>query len=150
MQGTKKQSNEFEELVKNISEGLKYSSVEELNRAIVKHLNQSGDKRDEKFWIIDQVCIEHGVSRMVLMRSAERGAVTRGRALAYCLLHDLLDLSQAHIAKAVFNKSPRIVHNAISYFRSINLDIEEDRKFKERYDKINSKFITYMKKKSND
>lgn len=150
MQGTKGQSKQLEKIVKNIAEGLQHVSQKELSKAIFTRLSQSGDKHDAKFWIIDQVCIEHGLSRMVLMRSAERGVIVKARALAFCLLYDLLNLQQAHIARGIFNKSPRIVHKAISYFRSINLDIEEDRKFKECYDKISGKFTIYMKKQSND
>lgn len=139
---------ELESLLKHITSGLKNHSIKELNAALVEVLAKKGINTQEKHWIIDEVSKEYGITRHVLINSNEYGMVTTARKLAYCLLHDLLGLSQRHIALNIFKKTPRIVHLAIDYYRNINIEIDEDKIFKDRFEKINLKFIEYINQKT--
>lgn len=137
---------ELESLLKNISIGLKSHNIKELNAALVEVLNKKGTSHVEKFWIMDAVCQNYGITRHVLIHSKEYGEVTKARRLTYCLLHDLLGLSQRHIAITIFKKTPKTVHTAIDYLRNLNDNIEEDRIFKDNFDSINIKYIEFISK----
>lgn len=140
------EKKELQELIYNISKGLKTYSVKELNEAIIQLLNKKGSKNQEINFIVDQVCNKYGITRRALFHSQEHGDNTEARRLCYCLLHDCLALSQRYIAIRLFKKSPARVNEAIRYMSSINLDISIDRKFRERYDAINMNFIKFINK----
>lgn len=141
---------ELELLLHNISRGLKRYSIKELNIAISELLEKSSHgKHEEIDFLLNQVCTQYNITRRILKNSREHGEVAVARKLSYCLLHDLLGLRQRYIAINLFDRTPRAVFLGITYFRNLNPKIEDDRTFKERYDKLNKLFIEYIAKKNN-
>lgn len=142
---------DFTELFKNIEQGLKVYSVQELNDALKCELRKREDKLEKTYFVLDEVCALYGITRRTLQYSQKRGLIKEARKLAACVLHYNLGLGQRHIAIRIFSQK---YHNSISTslreFKGLNDQFKADREFKEKYEGIQRKLLLFLKKDVSD
>jgi len=96
------ENKDFENLLKNIQEGLKIYSVKELNEAIIKALNKKHDKTLEIDYVLTLVATKYGISIKTLKQKNARGKILEAKQISYCLLNQNLGLSIRYIAEKIF------------------------------------------------
>ena len=140
------ENKEIVTLLKNIQEGLKHYTPEELNNALVQVLKKKHDKAPEIDFVLRSVADKFQISRRTLIKSSARGEIQQARQLAYCLLNLNLGLSIRHIAKKVFIKK---YHNsvavAIKYYRNCDTKIPSEKVFLAKYEELKDGLIEYTK-----
>lgn len=134
-------NREIENLLKNIQEGLKKFSVKELNSAIIKILNKKEDKTREIDYVLNAVCNEYSISRSTLKNKNVRGTLQEAKQITYCLLHFNLGLSIRYIANRVFDNWPTSVSIGIQRYKKADITHKEDKKFVDKYVKLEKKLI---------
>lgn len=144
-------NKEIVTLLKNIQEGLKHYTPEELNDALVKVLSEKHDKAPEIDFILSSVASKYDISRRTLLKSSARGEIQQARTLAYCLLHINLGLSIRHIAQKIFVKK---YHNsvavAIKYYRNCDQKIPSERDFLQKYEALKIDLIRFIQDQNNN
>lgn len=142
---------EIMELFKNLQRGIKKYTVKELNGALQQVLNNV-DQEDKQLQItvaLNAVCNEYEITRHELIYSTARGDMKQAKNIAYCLLHNELDLPIRYIAKNVFFlKWHNSVGIAIRYSKSLNPNIKPDREFKERMENTKVRMIQMLQSKN--
>ena len=139
------QNKDFENLLDNLQKCLKTYSVKELNDALVTIFSKKQDNSLEVNFVLDEVAKEYSISKRTLIHSKARGNTQEAREVAYCLLNLNLGITLRHIGNRIFLKG---AHNgvvrALDKFRKLNMEVKQDREFKERYEKIQQKLANFI------
>lgn len=144
-------NNDLEKLLRNIQEGLKRYTLEELNEAMVTVLNNKHDKHEETNFVLDKVCEMYSISRRTLVYSVARGQIKVARRLASCLLYYNVGLSHRFIAARVFFcKYHNGISSGIRAFENLNDKVKADREFKGRYEQVQHQLLEFLNKKNAD
>ena len=141
-------------LIKSLQKGLKQYTLKEFNEAINSVISPTdSEKSKEKHisLILDLICEEYGLTKRELIHGKAKGInkseVQKARNVAYCLLHFNLKLPIRYIANKVFLlKWHNSVGVAIQYYNKLNCDIQPDKEFKEKFEKIQESVISKLKK----
>jgi chromosomal replication initiation ATPase DnaA len=137
-------------LLKNIQQGLKKYSVNELNDAIVKALNDKHDKSEEIDYVMTIVCNEFKVSQYALINMKKRGALQEAKQIAYCLLYYNVGLSIRDIANNIFFNWHTSVANGIRRFKKSDVQHKQDKEFIERYIELRGKLLLFIKQQNKE
>ncbi len=137
-------------LLKNIQSGLKLYSPDDLlsqiNNSIVESLNKKDNNKEYIDLAIQIVCEEYLISKRTLIKSAARGKVQEAKMVSYCLLHCDLDLPIRYISIRVFNRKWHTpVARGITYYKTLNLDIKEQKQFYDTYLRLKNKLMQKLK-----
>ena len=133
---------EIKKLLKNIQDGLKLYSLQELNEAIVNSLNTKHDKTTEIEYVLNLVCNEFSITKAAIKSVNIRGTLQDAKQIAYCLLHFNLGLSIRHISERVFFNSHTSVANGIMKLKNANILLKQDKEFVDKYNALQQKLIT--------
>ncbi len=131
-------------LLKNIQQGLKKYSVNELNDAIVKALSNSHDKSEEIKYVITIVCNEFKVSEFALKNMKKRGALQEAKQIAYCLLYFNVGLSIRDISDNIFFNWHTSVANGIRRFKKSDIQHKQDKEFLDKYTLLRNKLLLFI------
>lgn len=135
-------NKEIESLLKNIQEGLKKYTVQELNTAIVSFLNSKHDKTQEIDFVLKIVCDEFQISKKILKSSKNaRGVLQEAKQIAYCLLHFNIGLSIRYISDRIFFNGHTSVFIGVQKFKNADHEHKADKVFIETYNKLQTKLI---------
>jgi len=139
------QNKDFENLLDNLQRCLKTYSVKELNDALVTFFSKKQDNSLEINFVLEEVAKEYSISKRTLIHSTARGNTQEAREVAYCLLNLNLGITLRHIGNRIFLKG---AHNgvvrALDKFRKLNMEVKQDREFKEMYEKIQQKLANFI------
>jgi len=128
-------------LLKNISNGLKYLSVDELNKAITEILVKKKEKKEDLEILYVIVCKEFSVSRKAFLEKYSRGNIYNAKITLYVIMNTHLGMSKRSIAKH-FLVLPNSVNVGISIFEKLNPErFKEDAIFQKKYHKCLSNFL---------
>lgn len=149
--GNMSEKEEVLRLIKSLQKGLKQFTLKEFNEAINSVINPpiENEKSKEKHiaLILDLICEEYSITRQELTYGRAKGDVQKARSIAYCILHFNLKLPIRYIAnKVFFLKWHNSVGVAIQYYNNLNCDIQPDKEFKEKLEKIQTSAISKLKK----
>lgn len=144
------EKKELEVFFKNIQQGLKKFTLQEINDSFHSLLQNKEDKQKDKQkeieLVLDTVCKEYGITKDFLIKGKAKGFLQEARNVSYCILHIDLGLSIRYIAKNVFFLDwHNSVGIAIKYYKELNLDIVPDKKFKEKLEKVKNKIVLKTK-----
>ena len=131
-------------LLKNIQQGLKKYSVNELNDAIVKALGEKHDKSDEIKYVMTIVCNEFKVSEFALINMKKRGSLQEAKQIAYCLLYYNVGLSIRDIAHNIFYNWHTSVANGIRRYKKSDEQHKQDKQFLDRYISLRKKLLVFI------
>lgn len=141
--------NNLAQLFKTLQKALGSHSVSDITEAVSSYLSKKDDKNEEIHYVLEIVCEEFRISRRVLRESKLKGDVTVARNLVYCILHNELHLPIRYIATTVIpRKGWTAPFNAVSYYKSLNVEVKVDREFKEKYDRLVMKLGEFIKTKN--
>lgn len=137
------EKQQVQTLLKHIQDGLKLLDLEELNNTLSVAL-------EPKFSIVENskvenllcfVCAEFKITKSELINCKKRTLdLFQAKTISYCLLNTELKMPIRKISKKVFNsKSHTSVVNALNYYKNLNLNIPNDKKFLEKYNAIKLK-----------
>jgi len=143
-------NTEIETLLKNIQQGLKRYSVNELNDAIVKALSNNNDKSEETKYVMSIVCNEFKVSEFALINMKRRGYLQEAKQIAYCLLYFNLGLSIRDISQNIFFNWHTSVANGIKRFKKLDVQHKQDKQFSEKYTRLRNKLLLFMKEQNKE
>lgn len=130
-------------LLKNLQNGLKTHSVEELNAAITVAINNREDKKADIDYVLNLVANAYNISIKTLMSNG-RGKIVDAKQTAYCLLHINLGLSIRYIAKCVFFNWHTSVFTGIKRLKSANPKVKSDAEFINVYDRLRLQLEKYI------
>ena len=142
-------NTQIETLLKNIQQGLKKYSVNELNVALIKALSENHNKSGEIEYLIKLVCEEFDISEYALKHMEMRGKMQDCKHIAFCLLHFHVGLSIRYISRNVFFNGHTSVANGIKRFKKCNLEIKQDKEFLEKYHLLKFKLSLFIKEQTN-
>lgn len=137
-------NHELETLLKNIQQGLKRYSVNELNEAIVKAIGDKNTKSDEIKYVLTIVCNEFDITEFALINSKKRGNLQDAKQIAYCLLYFNIGLSIREIADEIFFNWHTSVAIGINKFKKSDFQHKQDKVFLEKYDKLRTKLMNFI------
>ena len=141
------ENKDFENLLKNIQEGLKMYSVKELNEAIIKALNKKHDKTLEIDYVLTLVCNKYGISIKTLKQKNARGKILEAKQVCYCLLNINLGLSIRYIAEKIFFNWATSVAIGIKRLKmSSGKDLFKNKPFMDNYNALSEELIKYLTK----
>ena len=139
-------NQEIGTLLKNIQEGLKKYSVNELNDAIVRALTNKHHNTEEIEYVISIVCNMFNISEHSLINDNKRGILQEAKQITYCLLYFDVRLSIRYIANSIFLTDWHTsVQKGIKRFKQSDVQIKQDKEFIEKYEKLRSKLILFVK-----
>jgi len=138
---------ELEQLLKNISKGLKKYTIKQLNDGIVSFLEEKDSKASEVKSVLDLVANEYKISVNTLKKSNPRGERTDARHTAYCLMHFSLGLPIRYIASRIFNTWPNSVQIGIKRYQKMNESIKPEKEFLDKYRNIQKELLTLVQNK---
>lgn len=142
----KGQSEEISSLLNSIKKGIKKFGLKNLNDSLEAILDKK-DGIDYVNLIAECVCNEYKITRRNLIHSNNRGDIQEARTIFICLLHFNANLKIRYIAKRIFNRDYHtFVFEAIKRHRGLDEKSIHDRKYKQKYDRIESE----IKLKLND
>jgi len=146
------EKKELEVFFKNIQQGLKKYTLQELNDSIGAIVTNKTDKQKEKKSqiniVVEVICSQFDLTKESLLNGRGKGSIQEARKYAFCILHNDFNLPIRYIAKNVFQLNWHTsVSIAIQYYKSINLDVKSDREFKERLQTIQNKIVEKVKNK---
>jgi chromosomal replication initiation ATPase DnaA len=149
--GNMSEKEEVLRLIKSLQKGLKQFTLKEFNEAISSVINPpiENEKNKEKHisLILDLICEEYALTRQELIYGRAKGDVQKARSIAYCILHFSLKLPIRYIAnKVFFLKWHNSVGVAIQYYKNLNCEIQPDKEFKDKLEKIQASAINKLKK----
>ena len=141
---------DIETLIRNIQQGLKKYSVNELNDAIVKSLTESHDKTDETKYVMSLVCKEFKVSEFALINMKRRGNLQEAKQIAYCLLYFNLGLSVREISEKIFFNWHSSVANGLRRFKKLDEKLKQDKQFIDKYTLLQKKLLLFIKEQNKE
>ena len=141
-------NQDIETLLKNIQQGLKKYSVNELNDAIVKALTDNHDKSEEIKYVMTIVCNEFKVSEYALKNMKKRGSLQEAKQIAYCLLYFNVGLSIREIANNIFFNWHTSVANGIKRFKKSDVQHKQDKAFIDKYIVLRNKLLLFVKEQN--
>jgi hypothetical protein len=128
-------------LLKNISNGLKYLSVEELNKALTEILIKKKEKKEDLAILYQVVCKEYSVSTKAFTEKYSRGNIYNAKITLYVIMNTHLGMSKRSIAKH-FSVLPNSVNAGIQIFDRLEPEkFKEDAVFHKKYHKSLSSFL---------
>ena len=136
-------------LLKNIQQGLKRYSVNELNEAIVKAIGDKNSKAESIKYVLTIVCNEYNISEYALKNMKKRGQITQAKEIAYCLLYYNLGLKIREISNDIFGNCHTSVAIGIKKYNESDIFHPTDKKFIEKYDRLKAKLIKFIEKDKN-
>ena len=142
------QNNHVKLLLKNLQNGLKTHSVEELNAAIAIAINSGDRKKSDIDYVLKLVMKAYKINLKVLIGTHSRGIVIDAKQTAYCLLHLGLGLSIRYIAKKIFYNWSSSVLLGIKRYRNANFKVKTDREFINTYDALKIELDQYITNKN--
>lgn len=131
--------------LKNTEKALRTHSVEELNDALSEVLKDKSDKKQEINFVLDLVANEYKTTRRSLVNSTARGNIQTAKKMAQCLLHFVLGLNTRYIAARIFNRWQNSISKSISYYKTLNLAVQPDKDFNDKYNKLEQIIIQKFK-----
>lgn len=144
------ENKDFENLLKNIQEGLKMYSVKELNEAIIKALNKKHDKTLEVDYILTLVSNKYGISIKSLKQKNARGKILEAKQVCYCLLNQNLGLSIRYIAEKIFfNWATSVAIGIKRQKQSAGKDLFKNKPFMDNYNELQAELIKYITENKN-
>lgn len=146
------EKRELEVFFKNIQQGLKKYTLQELNDSIGQIVNNKTDKQKDKKQqiniVIDVICGDFTISKESLLKGRGKGTIQEARKFAFCILHNDFNVPIRYIAKKVFQLNWHTsVSIAIQYYKTLNLDVKPDREFMERLQIIKNKIVEKINNK---
>jgi len=146
------EKRELEVFFKNIQQGLKKYTLQELNDSLGQIVNNKTDKQKDKKQqisiVVDVICGHFSLSRESLLRGRGKGTIQEARKFAFCILHNDFNVPIRYIAKNVFQLNWHTsVSIAIQYYKTLNLDVKPDREFMERLQIIQNKIVDKINNK---
>lgn len=144
------EKRELDVFFKNIRQGLKKYTLQELNDSIGSIVYNKIDKQKEKKrqinTVIEVICNHFDLTKESLLNGRGKGIIQEARKYAFCILHNDFNLPIRYIAKNIFQLNWHTsVSIAIQNYKTLNLDIKPDREFKERLDIIQNKIVERIK-----
>jgi hypothetical protein len=128
-------------LLRNISNGLKYLSVEELNKAITEILVKKKEKKADLEVLYSVVSKEFSITRKAFLEKYSRGNLYNAKITMYVIMNNHLGLSKRAIAKH-FSVLPNSINTGIQIFDKLNPEkFKEDAIFQKKYHKCLSNFL---------
>lgn len=135
---TDEQPEEVKTLFKNIQKALTtYGSLKSLNTALYTLTANHDGQEDVVKTIVNAVCEEFKINQTTLLRQYSRGKIREAKQVCCCILHFELGFTIRTISKRVFKTEHfTFVFAGISKHRSLNMNEQPDREYKERYDRV--------------
>lgn len=144
------ENKDFENLLKNIQEGLKLYSVKELNEAILKALNKKHDKTLEIDYVLTLVCNKYGITVKSLKQKNARGSILEAKQICYCLLNQNLGLSIRYIAEKIFfNWATSVAIGIKRHKASSGKDLFKNKPFMDNYQELQLELIKFITENKN-
>jgi hypothetical protein len=139
-------NKELQIFFKNLAQGLKKYSLQELNENLSLMVTNKADRERQKAYYIDcvltEICQEFSLTKPELVRGRGKGVVQVARKYAYCILHDDFEIPIRHIAKNVFNLNWHTsVSVVIQYKKTLNMDVKPDREFSEKLEQLKERIL---------
>ena len=146
------EKRELEVFFKNIQQGLKKYTLQELNDSLGVIVNNKTDKQQDKKQqiniVVEVICSHFDLTKESLLRGRGKGTIQEARKYAFCILHNDFQVPIRYIAKKVFQLNWHTsVSIAIQYYKTLNLDVKPDREFKERLQIIQNKIVDKINNK---
>ena len=142
------ENKDFENLLKNIQEGLKVYSIKELNEAIIKALNKKHDKTLEIDYVLTLVATKYGISIKTLKQKNARGKILEAKQICYCLLNQNLGLSIRYIAEKIFfNWATSVAIGIKRYKNNSGKELFKNKPFVDSYNALSEELIKHLTKK---
>jgi chromosomal replication initiation ATPase DnaA len=142
------ENKDFENLLKNIQEGLKVYSIKELNEAIIKALNKKHDKTLEIDYVLTLVATKYGISIKTLKQKNARGKILEAKQISYCLLNQNLGLSIRYIAEKIFfNWATSVAIGIKRYKNNSGKELFKNKPFVDSYNFLSEELIKHLTKK---
>jgi chromosomal replication initiation ATPase DnaA len=133
---------DIELLLRNIQEGLRKYSVQELNEALNKILRKSRDYKPQIEVVLKVVCDEYNIPIIMLHKKNTRGIIQEAKQIACCLIHFNYKLSIRYIAENVFNSNYHTsVANAIKRYKTADIKHKQEGAFIEKYNTLKDKLF---------
>lgn len=137
-------------LLKNISDGLKIFSIQELNQALVEILrkNRSKNVSDVDF-LVSCVCQEMKISRSAVFEKYTRDETYHAKIIIFIIINEHYGWSHRKIAKkfGVFQNSVSV---GIKFYKNLNPEkIKSDKEFLDKYHRCLSVFLEKITKDNN-
>lgn len=136
------ESKDVSVLLKNISDGLKIFSIQELNQALVEILrkNRSKNITDVDFLLM-VICQELKVNKTAIFEKYTRGDIYHAKIILFVIINEHFGWSNRKIA-GQFGVFPNAVNVAIKFYKDLNPDrIKSDKEFLEKYHRCLSVFL---------
>ena len=137
-------NKELELFFKHIQIGLSKYSIKELNEAIISFLSKKSNKNAEIDFVFKIVCEDFNTTTEKLKEKNIRGLNYDAKQIIYCILNLNLGFSVRYIAKFIFDNNHVSVYSGIRRFQNLNMNLKQDRIFKEKYDKYSKSLIEYF------
>ena len=146
------EKRELEVFFKNIQQGLKKYTLQELNDSLGVIVNNKTDKQQDKKQqiniVVEVICSHFDLTKESLLQGRGKGTIQEARKYAFCILHNDFQVPIRYIAKKVFQLNWHTsVSIAIQYYKTLNLDVKPDREFKERLQIIQNKIVDKINNK---
>ncbi len=142
------ENKDFENLLKNIQEGLKVYSIKELNEAIIKALNKKHDKTLEIDYVLTLVATKYGISIKTLKQKNARGNILEAKQICYCLLNQNLGLSIRYIAEKIFfNWATSVAIGIKRYKNNSGKELFKNKPFVDTCNALSEELIKHLTKK---
>jgi len=142
-----KREREVQKLLKNISDSIDKTSIEELNSNLSNFLLKKSDRNDEINIVLKEVCEEFKIGVKVLMNKNVRGIIQDAKQISYCILNTGLNLSIGYISLNVFSNNKASVWIGIQRYKNANLKIASEKDFVDKTDRLKERILEKIKNK---
>jgi hypothetical protein len=140
-----KGEKEVQKLLKNISDSIGKTSIEELNSNLSNYLLTKNDRNGDINIVLKDVSDDFGITIKSLMDKNVRGLIQDAKQTAYYILHCGLNLSIGYISSNIFSNNKASVWIGIKRYKQANMKILQEKEFVERVDRLKEAIMQKIK-----